>query len=130
MLPKLQVGHGTVRPVLSSRNDRGEGATRISARHQLLTDFWAADVESLEWAIARFKADSSVATICDVAFFEIAGDEHLHCNVTHRHATETVPGWAGPGHVPDGFVHNRRFGDTPHSDIVRQIRDMVFAGRV
>jgi hypothetical protein len=130
MLPKLQVGHGTVRPVLSSRNDRGEGATRISARHQLLTDFWAADVESLEWAIARFKADSSVATISDVAFFEIAGDEHLHCNVTHRHATKTVPGWAGPGHVPDGFVHNRRFGDTPHSDIVRQIRDMVFAGRV
>jgi hypothetical protein len=62
--------------------------------------------------------------------FEIVGDGHLHCKVTHRHATKTVTGWAGPGHVPDGFVHNRRFGDTPQNDMIRHIRDMVFAARL
>ena len=102
----------------------------ISARHQLLSDAWTADVENLESAIGRFKADRNVANTCEVVFFEIAGDEDLHCNVTHRHATKTVRGWAGPGHVPTGFVHNRRFGDTSQSDMVRHIRDMVFAARV
>lgn len=114
----------------SSQNGGAEGEMRISARHRLLSDSWTADVENLEWAIGRFKDNSNVANNCDVVFFEIAGDAHLHCNVTHRHATKTVTGWAGPGHVPDGFVHNRRFGDTPHNDIVRQIRAMVFAARV
>jgi hypothetical protein len=102
----------------------------ISARHQLLSDSWTADVENLECAIGRFKADPDVGNNCKVVFFEIAGDGHLHCNVTHRHATKTVTGWAGPGHLHDGFVHNRRFGGTPHNDIVRHIRDMVFAARV
>ena len=102
----------------------------ISARHQLLSDSWTADVENLEWAIGRFKADRNVANTCEVVFFEIVGDEHLHCNVTHRHATRTVSGWAGPGHVRAGFVHNRRFGDTSQNDMVRHIRDMVFAARV
>ena len=103
----------------------------ISARHQPLSSARrTADVERLESAIARFKADPDVATHCTVAFFEMVGDELLHCNVTHRHATKSVPGWAGPGHVPDGFVHNRRFGNTPHNDVVRHIRDMVFAARI
>ena len=107
----------------------GNGAS-ISARHQLLSDSWTADVEKLESAIGRFKTDRNGANNCEVVFFEIAGDRHLHCNVTHRHATKTVSGWAGPGHVPDGFVHNRRFGDTSKKDIIRHIRDMVFAARV
>ena len=102
----------------------------ISARHQLLGDSWTADVENLEWAIGRFKADRNVANTCEVVFFEIAGDKHLHCNVTHRHATRTVSGWAGPGHVAAGFVHNRRFDNTSQNDMVRHIRDMVFAARV
>jgi hypothetical protein len=102
----------------------------ISARHKLLSDSWAADVEDLEWAIGRFETDRHVANNCEVVFFEIAGDEHLHCNVTHRHATKTISGWAGPGHVPAGFVHNRRFGDTSQNDMIRRIRDMVFAARV
>jgi hypothetical protein len=102
----------------------------ISARHHLLSDSWTADVENLESAIGRFKADSNVANNCEVVFFEIVGDGHLHCNVTHRHATKTVSGWAGPGRVPDGFVHNRRFGNMPHSDMVRHIRDMIFAPRL
>jgi hypothetical protein len=130
LLPQSRVGNGSSERVTSSQNGRREGTMRISARHQLLSDSWTADVANLEWAIGRFKADSNVGNNGEVVFFEIAGDGHLHCNVTHRHATKTVTEWAGPGHVPDGFVHHRRFGDTPHSDIVRQIRDMVFAARV
>jgi hypothetical protein len=102
----------------------------ISARHQLLSGSWTADVENLESAIGRFKTVGKVANNCEIVFFEIVGDGHLHCNVTHRYATKTVSGWAGPGHVPNGFVHNRRFGDTPQHDMIRHIRDMVFAGRV
>ena len=104
--------------------------TRISARHQLLSDSWMADVEDLELAIGRFKTDRHAANNCEVAFFEISGDQHLHCNVTHQHATKSVSGWAGPGHVPAGFVHNRRFADTSQQDMIRQIRDMVFAAPV
>jgi hypothetical protein len=130
MLPQSRVGHGSSGRVTSSQNGRRQGATQISAKHQLLSDSWTEEVENLERAIGCFKADPNVANNCEVVLFEIAGDEHLHCNVTHRHATEAVTGWAGPGQVPDGFVHNRRFGDTPHGDIVRQIRDMVFAARV
>ena len=105
-------------------------AMRISARHQLLSDSWTADVEELEWAIGRFKVGPDVVNNCEVAFFEMAGDERLHCNVTHRRATKSVMGWAGPGHVAGGFVHNRRFGDTPQQEIIRTIRHMVFAARV
>ena len=130
MLPKSRVGNGSSGRLALSHNGRRGGAMAISARHQLLSDSWTADVEHLEWAIGRFKADPNVANNCEVAFFEIVGDGHLHCNVTHRHATKTVTGWAGPGHVPDGFVHNRRFGDTPHNEMIRHIRDMAFSARV
>ena len=102
----------------------------ITARHQLLSHSWTADVEHLESAIGRFKNDRNVANNCEVLFFQIVGDAHLHCNVTHRHATKTVNGWAGPGRVPGGFVHNRRFGGTPQTDMIRHIRDMVCAARV
>jgi len=102
----------------------------ISARHELLSDVWTADVENLVSAIGRFKTDRNTANNCKVVFFEIVGDEHLHCNVTHRHATKTVRGWAGPGQVPDGFVHNRRFSDTSQKEMIRHIRDMVCAARL
>jgi len=131
MLLQSRPGSGSPTGVTSSSQNGGRnGAMRISARHQLLSDSWTADVEHLEWAIGRFKANSNVANNCEVVFFEIAGDGQLHCNVTHRHATKTVTGWAGPGHMRDGFVHNRRFSHTPHNDIVRYIREMVFAARV
>lgn len=130
MPPKSRVGNGSSGRLASSRNGRRGEAMAISARHQLLSDSWTEDVESLEWAIGRFKADPNVANNCEVVFFEIDGDEQLHCNVTHRHATKSVSGWAGPGHVSDGFVHNRRFADAPHNDMIRHIRDMVFAARV
>ena len=108
----------------------GNGSSAISTRHQLLSDSWTADVENLESAIGRFKRDRNGANNCQVVFFEITGDQHLHCNVTHRHATKTVSGWAGPGHVPNGFVHNRRFADTSQNEMIQDIRDMVFAPRV
>lgn len=131
MLHNSRIGNGSSRRLASPRNGRRGGATGIVARHQLLsTSRRTADVERLESAIDRFKADPDVGISCEVAFFEMVGDEHLHCNVTHRHATKSVTGWAGPGHVPDGFVHNRRFGDAPYNEVVRHIRDMVFAARV
>ena len=105
----------------------GNGASGISTRHQLLSDSWRADVANLEWAIGRFEGDRNMANNCEVVLFEIVGDEQLHCNVTHRHATKTVSGWAGPGHVVNGFVHNRRFGAASQSDMIQHIRDMVFA---
>jgi hypothetical protein len=108
-----------------------EAASRISARHHLLRgSSRTASVQELERAIGRFAADRDFNNRCDVALFEIEGDEYLHCNVTHRHVTKSVAGWAGPGHVPDGFVHNRRFRDTRQKDVIRCIRDMVCAARV
>jgi hypothetical protein len=74
MLPQSRVGNGSSGRVPSSRNGGREGAVRVSARHQLLSDSWTADVENLERAIGRFKADSNVANNCEVVFFEIAGD--------------------------------------------------------
>ena len=101
----------------------------ISASHQLLSDSWTADVENLEWAIGRFETARNMASNCEVVFFEIVGDEQLQCNVTHRHATKTVSGWAGPGQVADGFVYNRRFGHGSRNAMIRHIRDMVCAAR-
>ena len=109
---------------------RRGGAKGISARHQLLSNSWTADVENLERAIGRFRTDPNMTNTCEVVFFEIAGDEQLHCNVTHQHATESVSGWAGPGQVADGFVHNRRFADTSRNGMIRHVRDMVCAARV
>ena len=130
MLSKSRVGNGSLGRLASSQYGRREEAMAISARHQLLSDSWTADVENLEWAIGRFKADPNVENNCEVVLFEIVGDEHLHCNVTHRHATKTISGWAGPGQVPNGFVHNRRFDDASQTDMLRHIRDMVFAAPV
>jgi hypothetical protein len=99
----------------------------ISTRHQLLSDWWTAEVEALEVAIGRFRTDPTLTNNCDVVFFEIAGDRHLHVNVTHRYPTKPVRGWAGPGEMPDGFVHNRRFGDRSRAEMMRHVRDIVFA---
>jgi len=65
---------------------------------------------------------------CRVVLFEVAHDGDLHVDVTHGHETKLVNGWAGAG-VPDAFVSNRTFGDTPHGRIVDHIRDMVFSAR-
>jgi hypothetical protein len=99
----------------------------ITTTRNLLTDAWTADVSDMEHAIQHFTADRRLKDDCHVAFFEIARDPQLHVNVTHRHATAPVSGWAGPADRPEGFVHNRRFDDTARGQIVRHIRDIVFA---
>jgi hypothetical protein len=102
----------------------------ITTTHNLLTTSWTADVAALETAIGRFRPDRSAPNDCRIVFFEIVRDGYLHVNVTHRHQTKAVRGWAGPASLPEGFVHNRTFGDTPPSRIARQIRQMVFATRI
>ena len=98
----------------------------ITATHKLVSESWTADVEAVETAIRRFRSSSNP---CHVKLFEMAGDPHLHVNVTHESPTTTAPGWAGPANLPQGFVHNRRFSE-PASQIVRHIRSMVFAAPI
>jgi len=127
---QLRIGSRPDEPAADSFENGGrEGARAVTTKHKLVTSRWTADVETLETAIGRFTADRPLTNDCHVVFFEIAGDGQLHVNVTHQHPTMAVRGWAGPARLPDGFVHNRRFGDTPTSQMVRHIRDMVFAVR-
>jgi hypothetical protein len=101
----------------------------IRTTQNLLTDSWTANVEEVETAIEHFKSDGTLKNDCHVAFFEIPRDADLHVNVTHKHQTMTASGWIGPAIVPGGFVHNRRFGAAEPTQMIRHIRDMVFAGR-
>jgi hypothetical protein len=126
--PKLRVATGSHGSSdASSPNGRRACATTVSARHVHIGDAWTTRVKALEAVIKGFRPDGFVTNSCEVVFFEIPGDELLHVNVTHRYATRVVSGWAGPGTIPDGFVHSRTFRDTPQSEIVQHIRDMVFA---
>jgi hypothetical protein len=102
----------------------------IATTHKLLTGSWTADVETLETAVRHFKPDGALRNDCQVVFFEVVHDGRLHVNVTHKHPTRTVPGWAGPGSLPRGFVYNRTFAHTQPSQMIRYIRDMVFAARI
>ena len=101
----------------------------ITTRQNLLTDSWTADVAILKAAVRNFEAKGA-QNDCQVAFFEIVQDGNLHVNVTHKYQTKTVRGWAGPGSLPEGFVHNRTFGDTQPSQIIRQVQKMVCASRI
>ena len=131
MGPKLRLANGSHESSDgSSQNGRRAGATAVSVRHIHIGDSWTTRVKALEAAVGRFKPDGPVTNTCEVVFFEIPGDEHLHVNVTHKYATKVVSGWAGPGTIPDGFVHSRTFRDTPQSEIERHIRDMVLAARI
>ena len=102
----------------------------ITTTCNLLTGNWTADAERVTAAIGRFTLPRGSANACRVSLFEIARDGDLHVNVTHRHETRAVKGWTGPGVVPEGFVHNRRFSHQPAAEIVRHIREMVFAAGV
>jgi hypothetical protein len=103
----------------------------ITTAHKLLTDSWTEDVEIVETAVGRFRADHAPSNDCQVVLFEMARDRHLHVNVTHKHPTKSVPGWAGPANLPQGFVHNRTFSEAQPTDrIVRHLRDMIFAAPV
>ena len=102
----------------------------VTTTHNLLTDSWTADVEALEAAVEDFDADGTMTNHCHVAFFEIVRDRQLHVNITHKYQTRTVHGWAGPARLPEGFVHNRRFDGSQPAQIIRHIREMVFASRI
>jgi hypothetical protein len=104
---------------------------RLTSTRKRLSAAWTADVNSIEASMWRFNDDHPLVSDCNVVFFEIAGDEKLHVNVTHKRLTKEIPGWAGPGDTPNGFVHNRTFGGaTSTPRLVRYVREMVFAGRV
>jgi hypothetical protein len=102
----------------------------ITTTHKLLTRSWTAAVATLETAVGQFPPDGAMKNDCQVSFFEIDQDAHLHVNITHRYQTKTARGWAGPASLPGGFVHNRTFGDTQPSRIIRHVRDMVLASRI
>jgi len=102
----------------------------IATSHKLLTDSWTAAVATLETVVGSFEADGAATNDCQVAFFEIVRDDHLHVNVTHRYQTRTAHGWMGPARLPQGFVHNRTFGSSQPLHIIRHVREMVFASRV
>jgi hypothetical protein len=101
--------------------------TRV--QHTLVTDAWTADVKMLETGIREFGAPPGPENECHVSIFEMAGDPHLHVNVTHAHETKPVKGWAGPGVSAAGFVHNRTFESASTDRILDDIRRMVFARR-
>ena len=101
----------------------------ISTSRKLLTALWTADVTAVETAIGKFEVDRAVTNECQVALFEIGSDNRLHVNITHKHPTKTMRGWAGPANLPSGFVHNRTFGESAPGEIAGHIRHMVFAGR-
>jgi hypothetical protein len=103
-------------------------AGQLTSTRRLLGGTWAACVDAVETAMWRFKAEHPLASDCNVAFFEVAADETLHINVTHQHVTRAISGWAGPGRTSDGFVHNRIFAPASKVQVVRHVRDMVFAG--
>jgi hypothetical protein len=106
---------------------RKASALHANSHHTLITDAWAADVRTLETGIGAFKAPP--AHEYHVSLFEIEGDPYLHVNVTHKLQTRAVKGWTGPGVSAAGFIHNRRFESTPTAEILRSIRQMVFAAR-
>ena len=104
----------------------------ITTTHKLLTRSWTANVEDVETAVGRFRgADHTLGNDCGVVLFEMVRDGHLHVNVTHKYPTKSAPGWAGPASLTQGFVHNRTFSDAQQiGQIVRHIREMVFASRI
>jgi hypothetical protein len=107
---------------------RNPSPPRVNSHHTLVTDAWTADVQTLETGIDAFAVPA--AQQYHVSLFEIAGDSQLHVNVTHRHQTKAVKGWSGPGVSAEGFIHNRTFQEAPTAEILRSIRQMVFAARV
>jgi hypothetical protein len=114
-------------PAREPQNSHGGRPNGITTRQKLLTRSWIANVEAIETAVHGFKAGRPAVNGCQVVFFEMVRDRHLHVNVMHRRLTKGVRGWAGPASVRDGFVSNRTFSDASPKRIVRHIRDVVFA---
>jgi|SRR5689334_24217781 hypothetical protein len=103
------------------------GAGRLSSTRSRLSASWDADVDAIEQEIWRMTDEHPLSSDCTVAYFEIATDQKLHVNVTHQRQTREIRGWAGPARTADGFVHNRTFAAMPPPQIVRRVREMIFA---
>ena len=106
---------------------RNANARYAHSHHALLTDAWTAEVQTLERGIDAFATPP--VSGYHVSLFEMAGDQHLHVNVTHTEETKRVKGWLGPGVSADGFIYSRRFESTEMPSILRSIRQIVFAAR-
>lgn len=102
----------------------------ITTTRHLLTRTWAADVDACDAAIGRLRSKRTAAEECRVAFFEIPADSQLHVNVTHRQLTRAPAGWIGPAVLPEGYVHNRTFASVESRELLRDVKEMVFAGKV
>src|SRR5215203_2680144 len=90
-------GHGRrIRRIAMKSMERRERTGRLTSTRKLLSASWADDVDTIETEIRRSTDERPLAGDCDVAFFEIAADEKLHVNVTHRFPTREIRGWAGP----------------------------------
>jgi hypothetical protein len=107
-----------------------DASPAITTNQALLTTAWTADVKMLEAALSRCNVEGRLNGACRVVFFEVAGDAQLHVNVIHRHPALTMSEWTGPGRTPDGLIYNRTFSRAPRYQILRRIRDMVFASRI
>jgi hypothetical protein len=126
--PGAERSHASVAD--ASDESRRRSSRAVTTTHKLLTDSWMADVDTLETAIERFNGDHSLKNECQVVFFEIVRDGDLHVNVTHPYLTRAVSGWAGPASVATGFVHNRTFDGSQPRQMLRRIRDAIFAERI
>ena len=122
-----QLKNGTRRLTRDVIDVGRQRAATVTTERALLTDSWTADVETVTTAIAGFTTHKRLANDCKVMLFELAGDAQLHVNVIHGCERADVRGWAGPGRLPDGCVYNRRFAGAPPAEIIRQIRQMVYA---
>ena len=101
------------------------GVRHANSHHALLTDAWTMNVQKLERGIGEFVTPPSLQY--HVSLFEMRDDGTLHVNVTHRQEMKPAKGWSGPGVSANGFVHNRRFDAMSTEEILRAIREMVFA---
>jgi hypothetical protein len=125
---QLRTGSRRLKSAAVAEYGNDGGGTAVTTEHSLLTTAWIADVRTLETAIGRFASEQPLASDCQVVMFEIEGDNQLHVNVVHQAPhTDVVHGWSGPGQLPAGSVYNRRFADTPPAQMIRHIRNMVFA---
>ena len=99
------VGNGGDTPgaLGAHKRRRVESDMAITTAHKLLTDSWTEDVEIVETAVGRFRADHAPSNDCQVVLFEMARDPQLHVNVTHKYLTKSVPGWAGTGEPAAGI---------------------------
>ena len=110
------------------RNQTASAPTgRFSLTRNLIGGSWTKCVDAIGTALWHFEARHSLATDCTMAFFNTVDDEALHVNVTHPHRTKRIRGWTGPGETAGGFVYNRTFEAAPTPQILRHVRDMVFA---